>query len=91
MAGEVLAFADGFDNAFLPRHELESMLGKPVPLIMFTDSQALFNVVIRNKRTTERRLMVEVAAARQTYHCMIISGGFQTLNSVAEENWVVIR
>jgi hypothetical protein len=73
MAGETLAFADGFDNAFLLRHELESMLGQPVPLIMFTESQALFNVVTRNKTTTERRLMVDVAAARQAYHSMIIS------------------
>jgi hypothetical protein len=73
MEGETLAFADGFDNPFLLRHELERMLGQPVPLIMFTDSQALFNVLIRNKTTTERRLMVDVAAARQSYHSMIIS------------------
>jgi hypothetical protein len=49
------------------------MLGQPVPLIVFTDSQALLNVLIRNKTTTERRLMVDVAAARQAYHSMIIS------------------
>jgi hypothetical protein len=49
------------------------MLGQPVPLIMFTDSQALFNVLTRNKTTTERRLMVDVAAARKAYHSTIIS------------------
>jgi hypothetical protein len=73
MAGDTLTFADGCDNAFLLRHELESMLGQPVPLIMFTDSKALFNVLIRNKVTMERRLKVDVAAARQAYHSMIIS------------------
>jgi hypothetical protein len=73
MGGENLAFADGFDNAYLIRHELENILGQPVPLIMFTDSQALFNVLTRKNATTERRLMVDVAAARQAYHSNIIS------------------
>jgi hypothetical protein len=68
LSGETLAFVDGFDNAYLLRHELERMLGQPIPLIMFTDSQALFNVLTRNKTTTERRLMVDVAAAMQAYH-----------------------
>jgi hypothetical protein len=49
------------------------MLGQPVPLVMYTDSQALFNVLTRNKTTTERRLMVDVAVARQAYHNSIIS------------------
>jgi hypothetical protein len=48
MAGETLPFADGFDNAFILRHDLESMLGQPVPLAMYTDSQALFNVLTRD-------------------------------------------
>jgi hypothetical protein len=67
MAGETLAFADGFDNAFILRHDIENMFGQPVPLVMYTDSQALFNVLTRNKTATEYRLMVEVAAERQAY------------------------
>jgi hypothetical protein len=73
MAGETLDFADGFDKEFILRHYLEDMLGQPVPLVMYTDSQALFNVLTRNKTTTERRLMVDVAAVRHVYHNSIIS------------------
>jgi hypothetical protein len=40
---------------------------------MFTNSQALFNVLTHNKTTTERSLMIYVALARQAYHSMIIS------------------
>jgi hypothetical protein len=49
------------------------MLGQPVPLIMLTAYQALLNVLIRNKTTTERHLMVDVAATMPAYHSMIIS------------------
>jgi hypothetical protein len=73
MAGEMLAFENGFDNAFILRHDLENMLGQPVPLVMYADLQALFNVLTRSKTTTEGRLMVDVAAARQAYHNSIIS------------------
>jgi hypothetical protein len=48
--GETFAFADGFDNAFILRYDLENMLGQPVPLVMYTDPQAL-NVLTRNKTT----------------------------------------
>jgi hypothetical protein len=34
MAGEKSAFADGFDNAFILRHDLENMLGQPVPVVL---------------------------------------------------------
>jgi hypothetical protein len=54
------------------RHELVSMPGQTVSLITFTDSQTLFNVLICNKMTTERHLMVDVAAERQIHHSMII-------------------
>jgi hypothetical protein len=65
MASETLAFAQGFDTAFLIRHDLENLLGKTIPLIMLTDSKALFDILTRNKSSTERRLMVDVAAVRE--------------------------
>jgi hypothetical protein len=48
MASETLAFAHGFDAAFLIRHYLERMLGRVIPLVMLTDSKALFDILTRN-------------------------------------------
>lgn len=73
MAGETLAFAAGFDNAFLLLHDLQRMLGRKIPLLMFTDSRQLFDVLTRSNYTTERRLMVDIAAAREAYNDSTIS------------------
>jgi Reverse transcriptase (RNA-dependent DNA polymerase) len=67
LGGEVHAFADAFDEAFVLRHDLELMLGQKVPLKMYTDSKSLFDVVTRATYTAERRLMIDVEATRQAY------------------------
>jgi hypothetical protein len=67
MAAETLAFVDAFDNAFILRHELSRMMGTNIPILMMTDSRALFDVITRARYTTERRLMVDIAAAREAY------------------------
>jgi hypothetical protein len=72
MAAETLAFSNAFDNAFIIKHDIERMIG-PVHLLMLTDSKALFDVLTRTRYTTERRLMVDIAAAREAYHEQIIS------------------
>eukprot|EP00171_Calliarthron_tuberculosum_P005703 IDg5703t1 len=68
MASETLAFADSFDSAHTIKHDLQQALGKRIPLLMLTDSQALFDVLTRSNYTTEKRLMIEIAAARQAYN-----------------------
>ena len=73
MAAETLAFVDGFDNAFILRHDLQRMLGKGVPLLMLTDAKALFDVIIGSKYTPEKRLMVDLAAIREAYNERTIS------------------
>jgi hypothetical protein len=67
MASEVLAFTDGLDAGYILKMELERMLGSPMPLLMLTDSQALFDVISKNLRTTERRLELDILAARKAY------------------------
>jgi hypothetical protein len=66
MAAEILAFVDAFDKAFIIRHELSRMLSKDILLLMMTDSRALFDVITRARYTTERTLMVDVAAALES-------------------------
>ena len=73
MAGETLAFMAGYDSAYLLRHDLQNMLCVKIPLIMMTDSKQVFDVLTRVKYTTEKQLMVDIAAAREAYDENIIS------------------
>jgi len=67
MAGEVYAFTAAFDEAFIIRYDLERLYGRHIPINIFTDSKQLFDVVTKGSHPTEKRLMVDVAAARQAY------------------------
>lgn len=73
MAGEVYAFSAAFDEAFVIRYDLERLYSRHIPLIMFTDSKQLFDVVTKASHPTEKRLMVDIAAARQAYNRQDIS------------------
>jgi hypothetical protein len=72
MAAKTLAFSNAFYNAFIIKHDIERMI-VPVHLPMLTDSKALFDVLTRTRYTTERRLMVDIAAARESYRERILS------------------
>lgn len=56
MGGEVFAFADGFDYGFSLKHHLQQMIGKRIPLLMYTESDRVFKVIIKNSVTIERQL-----------------------------------
>ena len=48
------------------RHELCTLSFK-ILLSMFTDSESLFKVIGKSTTTTEKRLMIDVKAAREAY------------------------
>lgn len=73
MAGEVFAFSAAFDHAFVIQHDLRRILKHPIGMKMFTDSKQLFDVITRASHTTEKRLMVEITAARESYNRYEIS------------------
>eukprot|EP00170_Pyropia_yezoensis_P001479 contig_6504_g1483 len=73
MAGEVYAFANAFDEALVIKYDLERIYHKHIPLIMLTDSKQLFDVITRTSHPTEKRLMIDVAAAREAYNNQEIS------------------
>jgi hypothetical protein len=64
------------------------MVGRDLPLLMMTDGRALFDVITRSRYTTERRLMIEIAAALEAYNdrtmCNIglIRSGFNPANGL---------
>ena len=67
MAGETIAFTTGFDHAFLIKHDLQRLLGIHIPLYIFIDSKALFDVFTKFKHTCEHRLMIDIESAREAY------------------------
>jgi hypothetical protein len=63
-----MAFADGIDMAIMLKHDIERMIDRNVPIHAFTDSLSLFDVITRSTSTTEKRLMIDVTAAKEAYH-----------------------
>lgn len=73
LGGEKNAFLDGFAYLYLPRHELKLIIGKSVPLSIFTDSECLFKIIFKSTTTTKKRLRSEVNVAREAYEAREIS------------------
>ena len=67
LGGEVYAFASGFDRAFMLKHDLETIYRTKIPLHMLTDSLQMFDVITKGSSTTEKRLMIDIASARECY------------------------
>ena len=62
-----MAFVDEFDLAYLLREQLIRVLRTRLPIKMLTDSKTLFDVVTRGTLTTERRLVIDLMAVRESY------------------------
>ena len=68
LAAEVHAFSAYFDFAFALRHDLRKMINIEVPVVMFTDSKCLFDTITRFSGVTEKRLLIDISALRQSYN-----------------------
>lgn len=73
MGAEVLAFADGFDYGYLLRHDLQRIVRNDIPLAMLTNSDSLFKTIVKSTTTTEKRLMIDIEAARKAHSKQEIS------------------
>ena len=63
MSAEVISFSDMFDVCYKLAHDLKSMLqNREVPIQLYTDSKSLFDVISRGTQTSEKRLMLDIAA-----------------------------
>ena len=69
----VIAFIDMFDVAITLSEEIKDLYGKDTPLQLFTDSKPLFDVISKGSRTSENRLMLDIAAAREGFGDRLIS------------------
>lgn len=68
MGGELYAFTDAFDAVATIAIDLSHAFRRKIPVRMFTDSKQVFDVITRGKRPTEKRLAIDVIAAREAYH-----------------------
>ncbi len=73
LGAETYAFADAYDFAYCAKRDLENILGRRVPLEMYTDSKGLFDVITKWSQRQERRLMIDLQAVRDAYNSHEIS------------------
>lgn len=87
MSGEVIAFSDLFDAAAALAAELKNILNQTIPVQLLTDSKSLFDVISKGSRTSEKRTMLDVAAAREGFRDRVISdiGFVRSSQNVADD------
>jgi hypothetical protein len=67
LAAELYALAGAFAYGYAIRHSLQSLLGRPVNIFLFTDSMTLFNSITTLCKMSERRLQIDIAILRAAY------------------------
>lgn len=73
MADEFIAVSDMFDTASATVSEIEDLYGRHIPLQLFTYSKSLFDVISKGSLSSEKRLMLDVVAARAVFRDRLIS------------------
>lgn len=65
--------ADTWDAAIIINLEVAKILKKKLKIKILTDSEILFNLVIKNSFPTEIRRMIDINATRETYNKGIVN------------------
>lgn len=87
LGAELIAFSDMFDVSYTLRCELEHLCGgDTVPVQLFTDNKTLFDVVSKGSRTSEKRLMLDIACTREGFKKMEINdiGLIRSVDNIAD-------
>ena len=72
MGAEKFGLVNACDAAIIIQHDLSHILKKTLKIVVLTDSETLFNVIIRNGPTSEKRLMIDIKCAGEAYNTNII-------------------
>jgi hypothetical protein len=67
LAAEAIAFAEEFDQGYTLKHDLQELLGRNLPLTIFTDSKTLLDVITKASYTREKRILIDLASVREGY------------------------
>lgn len=67
MSGTLYAFNDAFDAAIILAENLCRGMNQDILMFMFIDLKKVLNIITQRKRFPERRLVSDVAFARDPY------------------------
>ena len=67
LGSETMAFAHSFALAFIIGHEIQRMMNIKIPIMMFTDSLSLFDVITKASTTVEKSLMIDLEVVEKAY------------------------
>lgn len=86
MAAECCALAECFDAAYVLKHELQVLLKQEVNIEVLTYSKQVFDSITNSTRTKERRLMIDLNAAKESFQRKEISdlGLLKSENNLAD-------
>lgn len=68
-----VALTDPCNASIFIQHDLRKILSKNLKIQILTDSETLFNVIIRNAFTTGRMLMIDTNTEREAYNKGIVN------------------
>lgn len=71
LGADKFGLADACDASILIRQDLRLILKQTLKILILTDSERLFSVIICSGQTTEKRLMIDIKAAREAYNEVI--------------------
>lgn len=66
-ARAVCDFIDAFDAAFISAKDVTTLMVTNIPIDMFKNSKQLFKAINKGTRKTDKRLMIDISSARQSY------------------------
>ena len=73
LSAEVIVFADLIDDALALKSQIEYASQHAVPVHLLTDSKSPFDIISKGSRISEKRIMLDVHAARECYKTKEIS------------------
>ena len=73
LGAEVYAFSHALDSVYLLAHDLSTILGRKIRTILFTDSKSLFDTITKLSSQSEKRILINIAATRESYNKKQIS------------------
>lgn len=53
---------------FTKGEDLKEMIGKPVPINVYTDSKSVFDVISKGTRTSEKIIMLDLHSSRESFN-----------------------
>jgi hypothetical protein len=78
LASELIAAVHGFDMGAAIKGAISAILNREVPLVLCTDSKSLYDCLVKLGTTTEKRLMIDIMAMRESYE----------RKEIAEVKWI---